>query len=68
VLAFLLYTGYSFTEARAMMKPTPSWPASRDQEAMVDSLIRKQKGISVTGKFPKAEASLASKFFERLQQ
>ena len=67
VLAFLLYAGYSFTEARAMMKHTPSWPASRDQEAMVDSLMIKLKGISVAGKFPKEGASLASKFFERLQ-
>ena len=65
VLSFLIHSGYDFKEAQKMMKRTPSWPANRKQEELVDSFIMKLSGVSIADKFPDKSPNVVSKFFER---
>lgn len=68
VLAFLLDDGHRFSEAREMMAHTPAWPATRDQEELVDQLIVKRANVSVAGKFDHPAVNPVSKYFERWKQ
>jgi len=65
VLAYLLSAGYEFETARKVMKKTPAWPASRDQEELIDAHLSTlpQAAGQDTPQFRKPEKTF--NFFER---
>ena len=65
VLCYLIHSGYDFKKARAMMKATPSWPANREQQELVDRFVARLSVASVEGNLRNAKPKTAMKFFDR---
>jgi protein tyrosine phosphatase len=67
VLAFLINAGNNFKTAQKLMKPTPSWPSSRLQKALIDRYILKLRGVSADEKFSSSKTHSMGKYFENLK-
>ena len=67
VLAYLIHTGHDFKKAKKMMSPTPSWPSNRDQVELVDSYIRKSKGVTIKENFADIKPNSMSTYFKKLK-
>ncbi|MBT3178186.1 MAG: hypothetical protein HOG03_16855 [Desulfobacula sp.] len=67
VLAFLISAGNDFDKARKMLKPTPSWPATRVQKKLIDQYIIKLRGISIKDQFLNKRTNFKGKYFENLK-
>lgn len=65
VLAYLLYAGHGFKDARRMMKKTPSWPATREQITVVDQFIAKLGQPGMDGSLLAQKPKPFGKFFDR---
>lgn len=65
VLSYLIHAGFGFKEAKKMMKQTPSWPANREQEELVDQFALKVGKASSLERPQVARPKVISKFFDR---
>ena len=67
VLAYLIHSGFDFEAARKMMKKTPAWPSSREQEKLIDEFMTAKNQAPFPENVQDGKPRTVSRFFERLK-
>lgn len=67
-LSYLIDAGHSFTEAKSILRQTPSWPSTRIQQKLVDQFITRKGHSSVAGMLKTPKSGGFSKFFDRWEK